>query len=337
MTLPPVWRRGIAAHGAARPKAHEGLRPSASGRTIDSRRLKVFAEGALAWLARHRALFDPFNDGPEPVGFHSRAFLELSYLTMLYLRRTTGIVDPSVRTFLRLIQDVWERPQYRECIVRYPERLAWYLMPYLVLLRAGRSDRSYRTIVQRMLAQGYVTAIEDVSFNELARRHLLESGGFRHDLPSYQSLYRNTLLARTPPLPYLTRYDVACITHALFALSDLGSHPIEVIPARQWPAIRQTVGALLGIYSRLEDWDVVGELLLSCLCLRWAPPIVFEAAWNAFLRAQLPDGAVPGRAFSARTLRASKDGTAYRFKHNYHPTLVGALTAFLSKRWIASL
>lgn len=332
VVLARLWRRGLERDDAA------GAEPAGPrrARTPASPDLVAFASNALAWLARHLRFFDPIRDGAEPVGFHSRAFLELSYLTMLWLRQATGPVDPRIESFLRLIHGVWARPEYRECIVRNPDRLAWYLMPYLVLVRAGRADPSYRDVIQRVLAHGYPTAVEDVSFRQLAWRHLLDLGGFPHDVASYESLYRHTLLARPASVACLTRYDVSCLTHALFALSDVGSRPIDVIPRRHEPVVRRTVAALLGLYEGLEDWDVVGELLLGCRCLRWAPPIVFESAWSALRRAQLPDGAIPGRAFSKGQRRAGTDHETLAFRHNYHPTLVGALAAVLSKRWVAA-
>jgi len=328
VALAPPWRRDRGSDDAASAGSHRAGR-------LDSPPLAAFASNALVWLARHLRFFDPFRDGAEPVGFHSRAFLELSYLTMLCLRQAKRPIDPRIEAFLRLIAGVWARPEYRECIVRNPERLAWYLMPYLVLERAGRVDPSYREVIQRVLAHRYPTAIEDVSFRQLAWRHLLDLGGFRHDVASYESLYRHTLLASTASVACLTRYDVSCLTHALFALSDVGARPIDVIPRRHQAVVRRTLAALLGLYEGLEDWDVVGELLLGCRCLRWAPPIVFESAWSALRRAQLPDGAVPGRAFSTVKRRAGTDHAASDFRHNYHPTLVAALTAVLSERWAA--
>jgi hypothetical protein len=327
VTLAPRWRRGLGSHEAASPKRAGGRRK------VESRPLAAFTADALAWLTRHLPFFDPFLDGPEPIGFHSRAFLELSYLTMLCLPRAKTPLDPKIEAFVGLIDDVWARPEYRECTVRSPERLAWYLMPYLVLERAGRADHSYREVIQRLLDHGYPTAVEDPSFRHLAWRHLLDFGGFRHDVASYESLYRHTLLARTPSVAYFTRHDVNCFTHALFALAHVGSRVIDVIPRGQVPAVRRTLVNLLGVYLRLEDWDVVGELLLCCRCLRWAPPVVFETAWEALRRAQLSDGAVPGRAFSTRKRRVRADREAYSFRHNYHPTLVAALTGFLSTRW----
>lgn len=332
MALAPPWRSGLGSDEAASAEP-AGSRRAGKGA---SPHLAAFANNALAWLVRHLRFFDPFRDGAEPVGFHSRAFLELSYLTMLCLRQATGPIDPKLEPFLRLIHGVWARPEYRECIVRNPERLAWYLMPYLVLERAGRVDPSYREVIQQVLAHGYPTAIEDLSFRQLAWRHLLDLGGFRHDVVSYENLYRHTLLASMASVAYLTRYDVSCLTHALFALSDVGFRPIGVIPRRHAPVVRRTLAALLGLYEGLEDWDVVGELLLGCRCLRWAPPIVFESAWNALRCAQLPDGAIPGRTFSTGQRRAGTDHAASGFRHNYHPTLVGALTAVLSERWVAT-
>ncbi|MGI0014511.1 MAG: DUF6895 family protein, partial [Nitrososphaera sp.] len=196
----------------------------------------------------------------------------------------------------------------------------------------------YHEIIQHILDQGYTTAVEDVPFRVMDLRHMLDSGGFKHNFPSYDHLYQQTLLAKTPPLLYLTDADVYSITHTLFYLADFGFRPIEAIPGEQLPTVCWIIGALLGIYLRSSNWDLVGELLLACRCLRWPPPFVFDTAWDALLDAQLPDGSIPGPEFLKEEMQKLNEleRRTYCFEKNYHTTLVSALACFLSAEWITN-
>lgn len=287
----------------------------------------------------HLDLFDPFADGPEPDDFRSKMLLELISMCMYYRRCVGANYDPRVPNFVSFVHDVWQQPTFRERVWRYPERLRLYGMTYISLLQCGTGERSYREVIQRIVDQGYATGVELVPFRGLDLRHMLDSGGFKHDIPSYAHLYQQTLLAKSPPLLYATDYDVYCITHTLYYLADFGFRPIDVIPEEQLSTVRWIVGTLLGMYLRSKNWDLVAELLLACRCLRWAPRVVFDAAWDALLDAQAPDGSLSGPNFSEEEMRQlnQSEQRNYHFEQNYHTTLVGALAAFLSNEWIANL
>jgi hypothetical protein len=258
---------------------------------------------------------------------------------MLYHRSVEKNRDSRINSFILFVHNIWRRPVYQERVVRNQESLRLYAMIYINLLLCDAVDRSFCEIIQRVLDQGYATSVENVPFRAIDIRHMLDSVGFKHNLPSYDFLYQQTLLAKVPPILYLADLDVYTITHTLFYLSDFGFHSISAIPDEQIPTICWMAGSLLGLYLRQKNWDLVSELLLCCRCLRWPPPVVFDAAWKSLLDAQLPDGSIPGPHFSEEEMK-KLDGlerSKYCFEKNYHTTLVSALTCFLSDQWLEDL
>jgi hypothetical protein len=302
-------------------------------------RLRKLVDGAFDWFVYNLEMFNPFSNetnGTGPDLYRSKAMLELAIMCMYYHQCVEESRDPRVEYFISFVHDIWQRPEYQERVVRNPDKFRLYVMTYIALLRCSSVDRSYCEIIQRILDQGYVIAIENIPFRVLETRLMLDSCGFRHNLPPYEYLYQETLLAKAPPLLYLADDDVYAITHTLFYLTDFGLHPITVLPVEHLPTVRWMISTLLGIYLCQRNWDLVGELLLNCRCLGWAPPLVFDVAWDSLLNAQLPDGSVPGPKYSKEKQQQLNglEQRNYCFRSNYHTTLVAALACFLSDQWI---
>lgn len=311
--------------------------PSISNGTL---RLHKLVDGAFEWVMQNLELFDPFMNETEPDIHLSKAFSELAFMCMYYYRCMRENCDPRVKKFISFVHDVWQRPNYRERVVRYPNMLRQYLSVYIALLCCGIEDRSYHEIIQRIWDKGYASAVGEPMFlRGIDLRHMLDCGDFEHNLPSYEHLYQKTLLAKTPSLLYVTKNDVYSFTHTLFYLADYGFRPIDTIPEEQLPTVRWIIGTLLGIYLRARNWDLVAELLIACRCLRWVPFLIFEAALDALLDAQLPDGSVPGSKFSKEEMQKLNEleQKTYCFEQNYHTTLASTLACFLTDRWITKL
>jgi len=307
---------------------------------IQSQQLYLLYNKAFDWIDQNIELFNPLkheNDSNTSNLYQTKALGELGLLCMLYQRCTKGILEPRIERFLLFIYNIWQHPEYQERIVRRPEYFQIYTMIYIVLQQCNViNDDSYKEIIQRTLDQGYVTVTETTPMRLLDRRHMLDCGKFNHNLPSYEELYKNTLLAKTPPVIYLTDTDVYAITHTLFYLTDFGRSSATMLNGDHLLTVRWIIETLLGLYLRRKHWDLVGELLLTCQCIHWYPKIIFEMAWETMVKFQLPDGSMPGPRFYDEQL-SKIDGLQkihYCFEQNYHTTIVNAITSFLTYQWM---
>jgi len=289
---------------------------------------------ALDWLDKHRELFNPLtspSDDPSTEIYLTKALGELGLLCMLTSRSTKDDLDPRIEHCLQLLLAIWQQSHYYERVVRRPEYFQMYTMIYLVLQQCGIIPDTQKALIQQVIDQGYVLATETTPMRLLDRRHMLDCGQFRHDLPSYAELYQQTLLAQTPELVYLTDTDIYAITHTIFYLTDFGRISSPFLQGDHLTTIRGCIETLLGVYIRHKNWDLVGELLLDCYCLHWYPEIIFDLAWTEISQHQLPDGSVPGPRYSQEK-RGTLDDTAgeqYCFEENYHTTIVNALAGIL--------
>jgi uncharacterized protein DUF6895 len=205
---------------------------------------RVVLDRALDWFVSNLELFDPFmrDNAAEPDTSYAKPLLELACFCMLYNRYAALHRDQRIDRVASFIHSVWRRPEYRERLFRYPEMLLVYGMTWVALERYGLGEPADREVLQRVIDQGYATAVEKLPFRCLDLRCMLDCGGFTHNLPSYASLYRQTLLAKGPSVLYLTDTDVYAITHTIFYLSDFGSRSLDVIPQNQLPTVHWMVG-----------------------------------------------------------------------------------------------
>jgi hypothetical protein len=296
-----------------------------------TKRTETMVDRALSWAGHHLDLFQATGspDGLTPAAL--KPLVELSMLCMLGCRNAGCHADPRIRGMLTASAAVWERHHGCDRLVRNPNAFRLYSMWHESLVQAGALPADDRHVIQAVVDHGYVTATEEVGFRDLDLRHLLDLGGYRHQLPSYRSLYRQTVLGRGGPPLSFNPMDAYSVTHTIFYLSDFGARPIDAIPERELPQVHWVVQTLLGQYLVMEDWDIVAELLLTASCLRWKPPdSLYTAAWNGLLSAQRADGSIPSRSFEEDSLAALPDveRRAYAFEHSYHTTLVAAIAGF---------
>jgi hypothetical protein len=311
------WSAGEARDSSVRTRDGQPVGPTPA-------RVERMISSALHWVEGNLMRFDPVARAGSPDWFRSKASLELAVLCM-HARRLPGGARPEIDACFAALERTWEQPVYQERAVREPGMVRLYAATYIALRGADRGD-AYRRSIQWVVDDGYATAVEDVPFRLLEMRYLLELGGFRHTLPSERELYERTVLAKSPPILHFTNLDAYSVTHTLFYLADLGLKPISAITRDQRPRVLWTVARLLGLYLRRRDWDLVGELLLGCQCLRWAPHLLYAAAWDALLDAQLPDGSIPGPPpREPAGQRGGGDPADRLFEESYHTTLIGAL------------
>jgi hypothetical protein len=256
----------------------------------------------------------------------NKALGELAFFCDFVLR-----ADPEsgerIQPILSFVSGVWSRRAYQDLIVRNPESLQLYALIYKSLLHNGFDVSESAETIQMVIDEGYATSVEAVPFRLMDLRNVLDGGRFRHTLPAMTELFERTMLARRPPLEYLTNADVYCITHAIFYRTDFGLDYSAVELHEEFAHLPQIVDRLLGLFVRLRDWDLTSELLICHRCLQSDPTIIQDAAWEALDRAQLPDGSIPAPGFDPNDADASQSPADHAFEQNYHTTIVAALAA----------
>lgn len=279
-------------------------------------------DGALGWLSARVDRFDPFAGGtlarPDPL--RTKAALELAMLCMLACEG--GLADQRVEACLDALEDAWRRPALHDLLVRSPGRVRLYGMLAVSLRRCGRASDEDLHALRRLVAGGHPCTVEEVPFRAMDLRYMLELAGIPSELPPLSRTFATTVLARSAALGDWSKLDVYAATHALFYVTDFGRAPD--LAAR--PEIVDRVGLLLGIMALDSDWDLTGELLLSCDCLH-ARPFTYRPALEAFAAAQRGDGCIPATPDSAGPLAPQDD-----FDRNNHTTLVGALLVSAARR-----
>lgn len=131
-----------------------------------------------------------------------------------------------------------------------------------------------------------------------------------------------TWLGRTPE-PWTVQYYIAYdITHTVFHLTNWGETPDRIPPAVA-EYLSLYLPAWLDDWADLEQWDLLGELLVVDACL--PRPTLDAELWARYAAAQCDSGAMP-------PLRGMPDGDdpAELFDLLHHPTLVAAFASAMA-------
>jgi hypothetical protein len=290
------------------------------------------ADKAVDWIQKNIASFDPFRGKGQPGEYRQKALVELALLCLYLHGHPAFSRDARVQEFLRFIRDVYRNPYFREGMFRLGNLFVAHGYLAVVLRRWGLLGEGCDwQAIQGLIDHSNITLTEQLPFRALELRLLLSYGGFRHRLPSPEELFRRSMLSKPLNPLYVTDNDAYAITHTLFFLSDFGRHPIAVFSR---PGARHAfwvVEHLLGMYVQRKNWDLVGELLLSCRCLRRTTSELYHLGWQGLSGAQLPDGAVPGPHYDPRRAEAleGEKKQDHLFEGCYHTTLVAAFAGAL--------
>jgi Domain of unknown function (DUF6895) len=289
---------------------------------VDSAALLGSGEGALDWIARNKAAFDPLpRDAGRPYELRIKALGELALLCRALAPhgRYARYVEPAVD----LIVATWERPEYGEWLLHRPVLLPLYLATYETL-RSRRDAQPEFAMIQAILADAYPFSSEQWPFQHLELRFRLDSLGLPHHLPSYDALYRETALSKHLSTSLVSDSDCYSITHTIFYLMDpLFPHP-SAIPDGDLPEIRALVGELLGLCVLEGNWDLVLELLICAAYLGEIPRDLIHAGTAALVEAQLADGRIPASQHPEARHNTDAGNWSESFSSDYHPTLLWA-------------
>ena len=254
----------------------------------------------------------------------------------MYLKRLPSFsANSRLSIFLQFISHIYHLPLFRDRLVRNPSDFIPQAMIVVALRATGFLKGDYECcLVQQIIDNTNVCLLERPPYALLELRHLLDLGRFSHRLSSYGVLYRASIAAKLTKFSSLVSIsdrDAYSVTHTLFFLSDFGFQSIKTISPAAMKRILPFIEILLGMYIQAGDWDLVGELMLSCHCLRSVESEFYRLGWRALIEAQWDDGAVPGPYYdhSKAGEKKGEELRDYFFSTCYHTTLVSALVGAL--------
>lgn len=290
---------------------------------------------SLDWLARNADQFsltgaDASADVERPQLAH-KALSELAIFLVL-ARRTHGWSnDGRLTGMVEVIARAARTPGLCRAMARRPNFFPTYLMLHCGLTAWDVDSPQTRTFLQRVVNFGFIDRIERNAWEQIDMCYYMDFAGLDHDFPPLETLYQATSVHRLLPLPLVRRIDAYAATHVLFHLSDFGRRDLASILGDRLEPTQEWIAALLGLFLRRRDWDLVGELLMTCEALRFRPAL-HALAWTSLEAAQGDDGEIQAHLFdpTAPELDDPLAAGNYRFRHNYHPTLVGALCGLVT-------
>lgn len=304
---------------------------------------------SLRWLNSEIHGFS-LPDTAKPSGASVKALSELAiaYAWLVQCRNrlsplaNCATLERSLELWRRFIIGECQKRPYAEAARRYPAQAFNLLVSYLALRSSGYRSTYHEETLRLVRRWGYPAVTETVPYRVLNNQYFLWKSGLTRREPSWQTLYKRTILARAHCIVYLDRDDAYSITHTLFYLTDFGNRPLP-LPDSEQTRINEIIEALLVHYWRTSYWDLVGELLINLECLNMGKSVCYTGSANAFQQAWLKNGAVPPHPVESKPDhvdptnnekgadedKSADERTKFFWRH-YHTTLVGVLYCALT-------
>ncbi|MEU2391398.1 hypothetical protein [Streptomyces sp. NPDC007369] len=298
--------------------------------------LERLAAGALGWLGGNLDHFDPLSAGARSATHgKAKAALELALLCHCAAR----LADPpeALDGAGALVRTLWQDPYLPGLFADLPRYASTYGLIYAALAPDGIDDTQVRATLSR-LDPAFLSPRGKSPYQRIELRHYADKAGVRHTVEPYAELLPDSPLvafrAAEPGGPAsqdgapLTGPQAYAVTHTAFYLGDFG----RTAPGLHGEALahaRDLVDRLLRHCVGHDRWDLAAELVLTQFILGSEPleTPAGAAAVECLLRAQRPDGSVPGRS-AALAAHPSAPGAEF-FGKAYHTTLVTALMALV--------
>lgn len=291
---------------------------------------------AIEWLHAHRDgfLLEPDDDPRATSLARFKQVGELALICKVLFREgTAGSRQADLAR--QLLDHAWRdvldggrtlvRGQQREPLSPIPFEV------YVPFKEMGYRAPEVERTAQLISRLGSWTALEMAPVRRLGVSAFERRFGLSPGVPLADAA-RRTWLGRTPE-PWTAEVNIGYdITHTVFHLTDWGENP-DGLPADIADYLALWLPVWLDGWTELENWDLLGELLVVDACL--PHPSLDEHAWTTFAAAQRPDGLMPARG--GMPPRETDDPDEV-FDAHYHPTLVAAFASVLaSSRALAGL
>ena len=278
-------------------------------------------ESALLWVERHLEYFNPVHHRQDKrVEYVVKALAELAMICNLNIRRTQASNQARYKSIAEYLWNkAFKHPAVQEMLLNSPGTLP-AIGVYSALRACGYEDERYRTRLLRLLSTGYLQAAE---YGPAVRLDLMYSV-FMAELPwtgeSFDDVFKSSLLASCPNPNLLTDRDAYSFTHTIFFMTGYRPSGTGWINEHCRDYLERVLPRLVGYYIWRRDWDLAGELLISCHLTGIPETPAYRECWTRLIEAQEEDGSHSGPG----GFRPSPEGDAVwdRFAANYHTTLV---------------
>ncbi|MGW1938208.1 DUF6895 family protein [Streptomyces goshikiensis] len=298
--------------------------------------LEQLSAGALGWLGGNLDFFDPFsaNVRSAPLA-RAKAALELALLCHC-ADRLAG-PPQALGEAGALVRGLWQDPDLPRLFAEVPKYTSGYGLIYAALAPDAIDDAQVRAVLAG-LDPAFLSPRGKSPYQRVEVRHYADKAGVRHTIEPYTELLPHSPLvafraagpgeAPSGDGAPLTLSQAYAVTHTAFYLGDFG----RTAPGLGGDALahaRDLVDRLLRHSVEHDLWDLAAELVLTQFILGSEPLDTPSgaAAVECLVRAQRPDGALPGRSAASAADPSASGGEFFRAA--YHTTLVTALMALI--------
>ncbi|MEU9084839.1 hypothetical protein [Streptomyces sp. NPDC048357] len=298
--------------------------------------LERLSAGALDWLGGNLDYFDPFSASSRSATHgKAKAALELALLCHCAAR----LADPpqALAEARALVRKLWQDPDLPRLFADVPRYASTYGLIYAALAPDAIDDTQVRATLAGLDPE-FLSPRGKSPYQRVEIRHYADKAGVRHTVEPYAELLPHSPLvafraaepgdATSQDGAPLTQPQAYAVTHTAFYLGDFG----RTAPGLGGGALAHAldlVDRLLRHCVEHDQWDLAAELVLTRFILGSEPLDTPSgaAAVECLVRAQRPDGAIPGRS-AALAAHPSAPGGEF-FRKAYHTTLVTALMALI--------
>jgi hypothetical protein len=292
--------------------------------------LDQLSAGALDWLGGNLDHFDPYAPSAPPATHRqAKAVIELALLCHCSARLDSPH-DERLDGARALLRKLWQHPDFPRLFDTHPQVASSYGLAFAALAPDGIDDTVCRATLAR-LAPDFLSPLGKPPLKRLEIRYYADKAGVSHRIEPYAELAAQsplaTLRAAAPGTAApLTDSEGYSLTHAAFYLGDYGRRAPALSDGALGHA-RDLAGRMLDHCVEHDRWDLAAELVATQFILGTEPLSTPSgaAAVECLVRAQRPDGAIPGRTAALKATEPVSDREFFR--KAYHTTLVTALMA----------
>lgn len=280
---------------------------------------------AMAWLHTHHRLGALPADTTADLGDPDSVYKPLgeTALAASLVLREAAAGSTQLRMARELLDFCWQQLGAGDMLY---ERLLRYSMmtdpleTYAPFARSGLRHEALERLLAHTGGLRSVRGVEIMPNRRLAVANAARVVGL--DRPDdWSALARATWLGGLPE-PWLVDWMSAyCATHTVFHLTDWGARPAG-LPADITAYMAAWLPVWIDIWAEIEQWDLVGELMLVGCCLD--EPYCETADWERLAAAQHADGLVP------RDGEPVSDDPVRRFTDHQHTAVVTAVAGTLA-------